>query len=274
MWAQGPRRAPQIVSLCLERWRRLNPDFQLCVLNFDDACTMLSEFPIHPREVPLQAFSDILRVRLLKEYGGIWVDATVLPISPLKQWFNEAVEANDFFAFRRVEPYSDPQARTIAPWFLASRPGSLILERWYAAIIKYWSHKRQPLSPALIDQYLRDPLGFMIRDENSSPAQFPYHWCHHLFERLLIDDTRFRIMANKSMTRTTAKPHMAQYFLREWIEGDLGCRDAEASRELELGKRRLEHLHRIFASSDIQKMDWRLNTPIKEIEEILKILDE
>jgi mannosyltransferase OCH1-like enzyme len=78
-WLQGAAQAPSVVQSCFQRWARLNPEYQLHVLEASDATALLAgaKFPA----MPPQALSDILRVKLLLEHGGLWEDATLLPPS-------------------------------------------------------------------------------------------------------------------------------------------------------------------------------------------------
>src|ERR1700757_4272381 len=96
-WLQGAARAPAIVQLCFTRWARLNPAYQLRVLEASDAAALLMAHNIPP--VPAQALSDIIRIKLLLEHGGIWVDATLFPVVPLDAWLPGVMGGGEFFAF-------------------------------------------------------------------------------------------------------------------------------------------------------------------------------
>jgi len=61
-WLQGVAQAPAIVQLCFTRWARLNPEYQLRVLDASDAAALLAGHNLPA--VPAQAFTDILRVKL------------------------------------------------------------------------------------------------------------------------------------------------------------------------------------------------------------------
>ena len=52
-------------------------------------------------------FADILRLMLLKTYGGVWLDATVFLSGPIPEEYS----SKDFFVFRR-----DPSEKNIRYW--------------------------------------------------------------------------------------------------------------------------------------------------------------
>ncbi|WP_424933097.1 capsular polysaccharide synthesis protein [Amaricoccus macauensis] len=67
--------------------------------------------------------SGLLRLALLRQYGGVWANPNVFCARPLDDWLPNAL-TEGFFAFRRPDP-----ARPIATWFLASVPGGTMISR-------------------------------------------------------------------------------------------------------------------------------------------------
>jgi hypothetical protein len=128
--------------------------------------------------IPVQALSDIFRARLLLEEGGIWVDATVYPSYPLRQWLPEAIAGTGFFAF------SSPGAdRLISSWFLAASPGHLLMQAWWREICRFWSAPRSMTnySGKMIPP---DPLA-TVSAAGNTPGAYPYFWFHYLFHYAL-----------------------------------------------------------------------------------------
>ena len=79
-WFQGLRQAPELVRKCLASWHERNPEWDFRVL---DASTISryvdlgAHIDLTRQSITAASLSDILRVLLLHEYGGVWVDATV-----------------------------------------------------------------------------------------------------------------------------------------------------------------------------------------------------
>lgn len=181
-WAQGMEAAPPIVRACYERLKRV-PGIELRLVT-EATVPYWVDLPDHVRQrVPATkaAFSDWLRIALLKEYGGIWVDATCFVSGDLAV-VDELVGDRRFFAFR----YNDAR---ISSWFLAARNNSYIVHMMHAALEVYFrSHDRVT----------------------------HYFFFHDLFEALAQLDDRFgEIWETKGQHLDTKVPHKLQGLLRE-----------------------------------------------------------
>jgi hypothetical protein len=90
----------------------------------------------------------IVRILLLHEFGGIWVDATLFCNRPLDEWLPGAM-AEGFFAFAAPAP-----DRLLSSWFLSAVPNHYLVSTWCRRAIEYWSNR---------------------------PKTEDYFWFHHLF---------------------------------------------------------------------------------------------
>lgn len=82
MWWQGIEDAPDLVKTCLNSIEKYSGDYELVIItkdNFDDYVNILDEIikKFNDGNLSIAHFSDILRAKLLSDYGGVWVDATV-----------------------------------------------------------------------------------------------------------------------------------------------------------------------------------------------------
>jgi hypothetical protein len=188
LWLQGEEKAPPLVQMCLLRWRKLNPTYELKVLNFADAEEILKDFPLDCRKMRPQALSDVLRMKLLADQGGVWVDATVFPVRPLDSWLPEAASSG-FFAFEgHLAPLD------VDSWFLAASPCHIIPRLWWQEIERYW-YKPRRLIRFIGDwgsNYNFDPLSFFRSDEARGSAEYPYYWFMYIFTHLLNTSAEFR----------------------------------------------------------------------------------
>lgn len=132
-WQQGEDNAPLLVKKCVASWRELNPDWEVEILDKARVAELLDLAEFEARDdIGLQALSDILRVKLLTQYGGVWADASLFCIKPLDSWIHEYLQ-DDFFAFACKR-----RDRVMTTWFLAGTPNSVILSAWTDAILAYW----------------------------------------------------------------------------------------------------------------------------------------
>lgn len=157
-WFQGRDQAPEVVKRCLASWEELNPGWTFRCL---DAITIgryvaLDRYvDLNHQDVTAASLSDIVRLLLLHEYGGVWVDATVFCNQPIDEWLTGPC-GTGFFAFRNAV-----KQRSLASWFLACKPGNALVAKWATRSIAYWKGR--------------------IRSSD-------YFWLHHQFTELCATD--------------------------------------------------------------------------------------
>lgn len=196
-WLQGAAQAPALVRLCFERWARLNPEYQLRVIEASEAAAILSPYRLPP--VPAQAMTDMLRIELLRRHGGIWVDASLLPIRPLAHWLPPC----DFFAYAQPGP-----DRPLSSWFIAAAPGPMPEALWIE-ILRFWSRPRR------LAQYAGgiippDPVASVAPEAGGTSEFYPYFWLHYLFRHLLETDPDFAAAWARSPRPPAGPPHSLQ----------------------------------------------------------------
>lgn len=160
MWLQGFHDAPAIVKSCFTSWKQHNPSWQI---EFIDASNLYDYLPTHTlqellikSDITAASFSDLVRLELLHEYGGVWADSTLLCQKPLDVWLPEVTE-NGLFMFSR--PGED---RHIASWFIAARAGNILIDKWKSHVNSYWESRK---------------------------STDDYFWLHHAFTDLLLTDS-------------------------------------------------------------------------------------
>lgn len=182
-WDNDFENAPPIVKLCVDSWKKKNPDWDVVVLN-EDTVSQYVEFPELSSGITVQAFSDLLRLRLLNQYGGVWVDATSYCVKPLEHWL-PVVAQSGFFAFVWTPDSKwfmwPSYFREIASWFLAATPGNPIISEWEKYSFDYW------------------------RDRTETRQ---YFWLHTLFETLSYASPQFRRALRRVPTISSFGPHL------------------------------------------------------------------
>lgn len=257
LWMQGVQNAPPLVQWNFDRWQCLNPSYELIILDETSCQTHLADLKIDLTGVSLQAKSDIIRLSLLDNSGGIWVDASVVPLIPLDDWIDDALAHSDFFAFERsgfVLPLSS--------WFLAARPCSRIVRDWNTLVRSYWSVPRAQLQEAGKPIHVPDdPISVMEPFTPETARPYPYFWLHHLFGALLKTDPGFsQCWAQRTHMSSKAAHRYADHFY------------AQTKRRKPLKKFTFELLHGLGLRPDLslkivaqgtplQKLDWRVSYP-------------
>ena len=101
LWFQGFDNAPYIVNKCVESWKYYNKDWKIILLdrtNINQYIKIEQYIDLSSKKLLLAHESDIIRLCLLKEHGGLWVDSTLFCNKPLDEWFPDNCK-NGFFAF-------------------------------------------------------------------------------------------------------------------------------------------------------------------------------
>ncbi|MGR6468849.1 capsular polysaccharide synthesis protein [Rhizobium sp. PAMB 3182] len=242
-WDKGRDKAPNSVKRNFDLWERLNPNYRLLVLDNAQAETILNKYGVNPVSLSIQARSDVLRVILLYENGGVWIDATVLPRTPLDEWLNTYMEGAGFFAFDRPGP-----RRLISSWFLASTPKHALLQEWLALLIRYWSKRRVSLGkcPKLLRSiYNKAPSWGVSPTGGALLPVYPYFFLHFLFGRMLEDRQDLRAIWSQVPKVSAFPPHMIQ---RAW----LALSDYPNAKDVVLP---------LLDLSPVHKLDWRKQWP-------------
>ncbi len=94
-WWQGMEHAPELVQLCLKSVKHNCGDHPVIVISQDNYqnYVTLPDHILQKREagkISLTHFSDIVRMNLLADHGGLWLDATIFASRSIPEyWFTE-----------------------------------------------------------------------------------------------------------------------------------------------------------------------------------------
>ena len=142
LWLQGWEAAPPLVQACLASWQRRNPTWTVQPLTSEtigDYVDLEAVYPgVNTNDVSAATLSDMVRIALLSEHGGVWADSTVFCVTPLDEWIDDYA-ATGFFAFARPGP-----DRMLSSWFLASEPAQPLVLEWRERVREYWHDRRAP----------------------------------------------------------------------------------------------------------------------------------
>ena len=183
LWFQGWDSAPNLVRACLESWKSHNADWEIRALDADNLQDFLAadsdEVLRSIDDGPLDAKSDLIRIALLRKFGGVWVDATLYCLRPLDEWL-PAVMQSGFFAFERPGP-----DRLLSSWFLATETNHRIITHWFDACQSYWHGRTE---------------------------RHHYFWFHYLFEDIYKSQSIVKRLWDETPKISADLPHfMAPY---------------------------------------------------------------
>lgn len=123
-WDKGLSNATYLIKVCVSSWKIHNPDWNLIVLDSNNLNLYIDMDDVRNKnpELTIEAFSDLLRVRLLRKYGGVWVDATTYCNCPLSNWITE-------FQFDGVFFFKSNSLDVFGSWFIYAKKDSYLISK-------------------------------------------------------------------------------------------------------------------------------------------------
>lgn len=154
-WFQGEDAMPPVVRLCYESLCRNSNGHEVVLLtkeNYGDYVGINPEIMrLHKEGKIKQAhFADVMRINLLAQQGGFWIDATVLITRPLP----EDIFTAEFFSVKtKPEGYFVSQCRW-AVFALAAQRGNALFTRLMNAFETYLTETDIFIDYFMFDQFI------------------------------------------------------------------------------------------------------------------------
>lgn len=133
-WWDGFETAPFIVKRCLDRTIQVFQDAKIITIskhNFKEYTTINRQIldGFDNGKISIQTFSDILRFNLLKNHGGLWVDATVYFLKPYPIFDMLEKKSYESFAFKETSEFLTYKGSKCSwsSYLQAARKGSALI---------------------------------------------------------------------------------------------------------------------------------------------------
>ena len=137
-WLQGIDKAPLLVQRCVASIKKNSAGREVIVLTHDNLGQYLS-LPDYiltkyrKKQITHTHFSDIVRISLLAEHGGVWIDSTVL----LTEQLPEYIVDSPLFAFK-TSMFASQRTRASNWLMAAAKPQNKIICAIRDLIYEYW----------------------------------------------------------------------------------------------------------------------------------------
>jgi hypothetical protein len=129
----NPDTVPKAVHLCKKSWEKYNPGYEIRLLhksNYKEYVKIPDNIVNHPNfNDSNQRFSDLLRLCLLSEHGGIWCDSSILVKQSFDSWLFDN-KNKELYAFTIEFGNHPTRPPVIESWFLAAPPRSPFVTLW------------------------------------------------------------------------------------------------------------------------------------------------
>lgn len=156
-------------KMCFDGWKKLNPDWDIRILNKKTSLKYIPELSNFDH-LTMQSRADLLRIKLLEKYGGVWADASTLPMKPLTGWIESCDNGTGIFLYRYF-PNFPKGDNYVSNWFIvAKQPHHYLIKK------------------------LADTFEKRIRDKSK---KYRYFYFHETLTHLMHKDSRITNYINK-----------------------------------------------------------------------------
>ena len=120
---------PRTVEKCINSWIKNNPTYKIVVHDFESAKCILPP-KILKYSKSNQMTADFLRLELLSQTGGIWLDASVYTPVPI-DWVHSAQQTtNCEFVGYEMPKFKSAGIPIVENWMMAAVPDSMFIKKW------------------------------------------------------------------------------------------------------------------------------------------------
>lgn len=154
-WMQGIENAPSLVQKCYQSLQENFKDKDIILLTEENYREYVT-FPTHIQDkidkgiITKTHFSDLLRLELLINQGGTWIDATVYCSGNCPEYmFN-----SDLYVFQNLKPGLDGAATRISSWFMSSFTNHPILLLSRELLYEYWNKNNEMIDYFLLHDFI------------------------------------------------------------------------------------------------------------------------
>lgn len=128
MWWQGVNSAPPLVKNNIKRMQNIFGEGNVHVVtseNWEKYCSISNVIiqKFKSGNISIAALSDVIRFSLLKRYGGLWIDSTVILSENFNDYFSKYSNGNFFSISSQNEDYHYISRSRWAVWFIGGKPG-------------------------------------------------------------------------------------------------------------------------------------------------------
>ncbi len=192
-WFQGIENAPTIVKTCFNSLKKNLPNKEIVLLTYDNIDNYVT-FPKYILDKWKKGFitnthmTDLLRLELLTNYGGTWIDATVLCTrnenSIPDYFFN-----SELFFYQCLKPGRDGHATYMSSWYISARSHNRVLETTKYLCYEYWKENDNLIDYFLLHDFMSIVIDSLPENKNIIPRDnaTPHELLLRLFDKYNCD---------------------------------------------------------------------------------------
>lgn len=261
-WHQGFSNAPAIVQSCRNSWSLAvqGSGWNIHAISAENLGYYLEGMPANERlalewfqarlrpnneHFSWTKFTDILRVCLVANFGGLWVDSTVLAIQPIQNW--TAFENRSLCMPRAASSFE----KVTEMWLLYGLKDSVVLKEWKEELITQLCFRE--LRPAQNWNFKSRNLDYWLKRIATISPRTTLLWFHPIVQKFVRKSPYFaayycfnKVLSNHGQL---SKPYLytMAFDSDAWVEFNRSDWELEVAPQLR---------QRLF-SQDFIKLDWK-----------------
>lgn len=106
---------PVLNEYCIYTWKKYNPEIPIIMLNDTNIHQYIKTFPVNYDKLMIQHKSDYIRTYVLYNYGGIWIDNTIIITGKIEDIFELNIK-NKLQLYRSRTTHSCIKARSMSKY--------------------------------------------------------------------------------------------------------------------------------------------------------------
>lgn len=174
-WLQGENKMPELAKICLQSIRHNSNGHQVILLttNNYNQYVQLPDIALRRyenRQISHAHFADIIRMNLLTQQGGLWLDATMLITAPI----DESIFTRSFFSIKtKPSGYFVSECRW-AVFALACQRNNMLMAYVSKAFENYLKDNDILIDYFLFDHFI-DMMCKQLQDLNKMVNDIPFN---------------------------------------------------------------------------------------------------
>ncbi|EZQ11585.1 glycosyltransferase family 32 protein [Acinetobacter sp. Ver3] len=134
IWLYWEGVTPPLVEKCIAQIQKLHLDYEVNILGPDNIGEYCS-FDLNNdvvKKATAQQRADLIRFNLIYQYGGIWLDASIITYEKL-DWINDLVQQQrvEGFSYYRAKNTIQIEFPVLENWLLASTAKNKFFQHWF-----------------------------------------------------------------------------------------------------------------------------------------------
>ena len=134
LWSYWDGDISELNKACISSWNKNLSDWKINILNKDTFLNYIfidSKYLKVFNSLNIQKKTDLIRLKLLYDYGGCWIDCTTFINRNINEYLYEMIEKNLDIFFPVKGPYTINNAKSWESYFIISSKGSYFTKKMY-----------------------------------------------------------------------------------------------------------------------------------------------